>query len=199
MPDRETGDRTDRVDRAMREPERDHRTGRAAAAERIRNQTQWVDLQVQRAMERGEFDDLPGAGKPLNLPDTHDPDWWVKGLVERERITGIAPPAISLRLEDAELDAVLDKEAGEQGVRRVVKDFNRRVVEARRQLEGGPPVITPTRDVETEVTAWRARREERRRQAARRTAATPAGPAEPPDPPAGRGLLRRLSGWFSRP
>ena len=80
-----------RAQRARIEEERDERTGRSAAAERIRNQTRWVDLQVQRAMERGEFDDLPGAGKPLDLPDKHDPDWWVKQLIEREQITGIAP------------------------------------------------------------------------------------------------------------
>ena len=30
--------------------------------------------------ERGEFDNLPGAGKPLpGLDGTDDPDWWVKG------------------------------------------------------------------------------------------------------------------------
>jgi len=152
--------------RYWQEKAQDERTGRSAAGERIRNQTHWVDLQVRRAMERGEFDDLPGAGKPLNLPEKHDPDWWVKKLIEREQITGIAPAAISLRLEDAELDSVLDREATEDGVRRVVEDFNRRIVEARRQLTGGPPVITPTRDADNEVEAWRQRREQRR--AARR-------------------------------
>ena len=130
----------DRIDRSRLEDERDERTGRSAAAERIRNQTRWVDLQVQEAMRRGEFDDLPGAGKPLDLPDKHDPDWWVKQLIEREQITGIAPAAIGLRKEDAELDAVLDREASADGVRRVVTDFNARVVDARRQLTGGPPV-----------------------------------------------------------
>ena len=55
-------------------------------------------------MDRGDFDDLPGAGKPLQLPEQHDPDWWVKRLIEREKITGVAPPAIALRHEDAELD-----------------------------------------------------------------------------------------------
>lgn len=138
--------------------ERDERTGRGAAAERVRNQTTWVDLQVQKAIKRGEFDDLPGAGKPLNLPDEHDPDWWVKRLVERENITGIAPPAIALRKEDAELDARLDREATAEDVRREVEDFNARVVEARRQLTGGPPVVTPTRDVGAEVEAWGKRR-----------------------------------------
>jgi hypothetical protein len=129
------------------------------AAQRIEQQALWVDLQVRRAIERGEFDDLPGAGKPIRgLDGAHDPDWWVKSLIERERITGVLPPALALRKEDAELDARLDREPTEDGVRRSVEDFNRRVVDARRQLLGGPPVITPTRDVEQEVDAWRARR-----------------------------------------
>ena len=132
------------------------------APARIDQQTLWVDRQVRAAIERGEFDNLPGAGKPLRLPDTHDPDWWVKGLVEREKLTGIAPPAISLRAEDAALDAELDRLATEEQVRSTLEDFNRRVVEARRQLQGGPPVVTPTRHIEDEVNAWRQRRAERR-------------------------------------
>jgi len=134
-----------------------------APAQRMEQQALWVDMQVRKAMERGEFDNLPGAGKPIKgLGSTHDPDWWVKSLVEREKITGVLPPALGLRKEDAELDAVIDREGSEDGVRRVVKDFNRRVVEARRQLTGGPPVVTPTRDEDAEVVAWRARRAERR-------------------------------------
>jgi hypothetical protein len=144
--------------RYWQEKAQDDRTGRSASAERIRNQTHWVDLQVRRAMERGEFDNLPGAGKPLDLPDKHDPDWWVKKLIEREQITGVLPPALALRKEDAELDATLDRESAERVVRELLEDFNKRVIEARRQLLGGPPVITRTRDVEAEVVAWRARR-----------------------------------------
>lgn len=132
--------------------------------QRIEQQALWVDLQVRQAMARGEFDNLTGAGKPIRgLGGTHDPDWWVKSLVEREQISGALPPALALRREDAGLDEVLDRETTEEGVRRTVEDFNRRVVAARRQLLGGPPVITPTRDVEQELVAWRARREERRR------------------------------------
>ncbi len=174
-----------RIDRSRLEDERDDRTGRSAAQERIRNQTRWVDLQVQQAMERGEFDDLPGAGKPLALPDKHDPDWWVKRLIEREKITGIAPPAIGLRKEDAELDGLLDREATPDGVRRVVEDFNARIVEARRQLTGGPPVVTPTRDVDAEVEAWRERRAERRARAAEQTARDAAPSQRPGRRPAG--------------
>ncbi|QNN54905.1 DUF1992 domain-containing protein [Nocardioides mesophilus] len=142
-----------------------------APRHRIEQQTLWVDRQVRAAMARGEFDNLPGAGKPLQLPDQHDPDWWVKRLIEREKITGVLPPALGLRKEDAELDATLDRLATEQEVRRAVEDFNRRVVEARRQLLGGPPVVTQTRDPEAEAVAWRERRVERRRRAAEVAAA----------------------------
>ncbi|MGH3444310.1 MAG: DUF1992 domain-containing protein [Nocardioidaceae bacterium] len=129
---------------------------------RADQQALWVDQQVRQAMRRGEFDNLPGAGKPLKLSDTHDPDWWVKRLIERENISGLAPPAIALRREDATLEATLDEEPTADDVRRVVSDFNARVIEARRQLLGGPPVVTATRDVEAEVEAWRARRASRR-------------------------------------
>jgi hypothetical protein len=158
-----------------RRPQRDERTGRSAAAARIAQQASWVDQQVRQAMERGEFDDLPGQGKPIeDLGVEHDPDWWLKKLVERENIA-LLPPAIALRKEDAELDARLDAIPAESEVRRELADFNRRVVETRRQLQGGPPVVTPTRDVDAEVTAWRERRTALI--AAQRAAREAAGPA----------------------
>jgi hypothetical protein len=143
-------------------PDEDEAADDDAPRNRIEQQTLWVEHQVRAAMARGEFDNLPGAGKPLNLPDQHDPDWWVKGLIEREKITGVLPPALALRREDAELDAELDRLGSEEEVRRTLADFNERVVAARRQLQGGPPVVTPLREVEDEVNAWRQRRAERR-------------------------------------
>jgi hypothetical protein len=151
-------------------PER--RTGSAAAAARIKHQQTWVDLQVQQAMARGEFDDLPGAGKPIEgLGAEHDPDWWLKQLVERERIA-VLPPSVMLRKEDAELDDRLDEYAAEAQVRAHVEDFNERVVKARYLLPAGPPLVTMPRDVEATVEGWRERRAERRR-------VPPAGPAVP--------------------
>ena len=65
-----------------------------AASMRMEQQTLWVDFQVRKAMERGEFDDLPGAGKPLKLDETHDPNWWLRKLVERENVA-VLPPGYS--------------------------------------------------------------------------------------------------------
>jgi hypothetical protein len=134
----------------------------AARESRVARQPQWVERQIQQAMRRGEFDNLPGTGKPIpDLDAPHDPDWWLKRLIERERITGVLPPALALRTEDARLDETLDREATSDGVRRVVEDFNARIVEARRQLQGGPPVITALRDVDDEISSWTERRIER--------------------------------------
>jgi Domain of unknown function (DUF1992) len=164
---------------------RDGRTGRSAAAARIEQQQTWVDLQIRQAMERGEFENLPGAGKPIEgLGEQHDPDWWLKKLVERERIA-VLPPSLALRKEDAELDERLDRHHTEAEVRRDVEDFNARVIRARYTPTDGPPLITMPRDVDATVQAW-AERLEARRTAARAAART--------DPAAGRRKRR----WWNR-
>ena len=131
-----------------------------------------AETAIQQAFRRGEFDNLPGAGKPLpDLHEVHDPDWWIRKKIERENLTGLGPPALTLRTESAQLRARLDALHLESDVRAVLDDFNRRVKEARRQLLGGPPVVTPPRDVDADVEAWRERRDvARREEAARRQA-----------------------------
>ncbi|WP_295034853.1 DUF1992 domain-containing protein [uncultured Microbacterium sp.] len=132
-----------------------------------------VETAIQVAIRQGQFDDLPGAGKPIpGLGAHHDPDWWIRRKIERENLTGLGPPALMLRVEDRELDAHLDGLRREADVRAVLEDFNRRVIEARRQLLGGPPVVTRPRDVDAEIAAWRQRREAA-------VAAAPAAVAEP--------------------
>ena len=145
-------------------------------------QSQAVEMAIQQAIRRGDFDNLPGAGKPLtNLNRVHDPDWWIREKIQSERITGLGPPALTLRTEDAQLEGRLDQAFTEADVRSILDDFNRRVIEARRQLLGGPPVVTMTRDVDAEVAAWKARRETR-----------PAEPTDEPEPPPRRSWRDRL-------
>ena len=145
----------------------DRTSGGDAAAARLRaqHQTSWVDQQIRVAMARGDFDDLPGAGKPLDLTDRDDPNWWVRRLIEREQITGVLPPALQLRKDDADLDAKLDRTIVESDARRWVEEFNAAVIRARYTPVDGPPLITMPRDVEETLAAWRERRDERRRTA----------------------------------
>lgn len=132
--------------------------GPPQAVGRMERRAGWVDVLVDQAIARGEFDHLPLAGKPLPNLGRHDPDWWLKAYVERERITGVLPEALQLRADAERLHDRLDKMRSEARVREALTEFNRRIVDARRQLLGGPPVVTPLRDVEAEVAAWRDRR-----------------------------------------
>lgn len=170
---------------ASRPEERDARTGGAAAAARMHDQVTWVDQQIRVAMEKGDFDDLPGAGKPIpGLDGDHDPDWWLNKLIEREQIV-LLPPSVQLRKDDADLDDALDKLVREDDVRREVGDFNARVLRARYSPQDGqPPLVTMPRDVDETVTAWAARRVERRAAA---IAARQPRPAPRPDRASGRG------------
>ena len=133
-------------------------------------------------MDRGDFDDLPGAGKPIaDLGESHDPNWWLKKLVEREHVA-VLPPSLALRKEDTELDGTLDALTTESEVRRHVEDFNERVVAARYRLPEGPPLVTMPRGVEETVSAWRERRTARiaaQRAAARKALANQATEAPP--------------------
>lgn len=184
-------DDQDRTHPAAHTPDRDERTGRSAAAARIAQQASWVDQQVRQAMERGEFDNLPGHGKPIeDLGAEHDPDWWVKKLVERENIA-LLPPALALRKEDAELDDRLDRINVESEVRREVADFNARIRKAMYTPPtgpSGPPLITRPRDEDAEVAAWSGRR------TARIEAQRALRAAEPEPAPRGRWWHR----WISR-
>ena len=50
---------------------------------------QWesfVEKQIREGMARGEFDNLPGQGKPLpGLDGTRDDDWWIKRKLKEEQ------------------------------------------------------------------------------------------------------------------
>lgn len=145
----------------------------AAPSPNAEQRAAYVETALQQAFRRGDFDNLPGKGKPLpELGGTHDPDWWIKRKIQSENLTGLGPPALTLRTEAAQLESRLDALHSEADVRQVVEDFNARVREARRQLLGGPPVVTALRNLDDEVSAWHERRR------AREAASTAAREAE---------------------
>jgi hypothetical protein len=118
-----------------------------------------IDRQIREAQERGDFDDLPGTGKPIpDRGELHDENWWIKDLVRREQLTGIAPATLRVRKEIEDLTQRLDAEQFEATVRRLVADLNERIDQARRGLLEGPPVAVTPLALEAVVAAWRARR-----------------------------------------
>ncbi|MEU6084125.1 DUF1992 domain-containing protein [Streptomyces sp. NPDC047108] len=118
----------------------------------------WVDKQIREATERGAFDNLPGAGKPLadaNAP--YDEEWWIKKKMHDEG--GMAlPPTLAVRKEAYEARAAALEAASEPEVRRIVADINDRIREAIRTPLAGPPLNLVPFDVETVVQEWRDQR-----------------------------------------
>ncbi|SEG98326.1 protein of unknown function [Nonomuraea solani] len=119
----------------------------------------WIDRQIREAEERGAFDDLPGAGKPLPGLDRHlDENWWIKQKIESEGLSMALPPTLALR-RDAEV--ALGEARGarsEAEARRIVEEINERIREAIRTGLPGPPLNLMPFDVDQVVSEWRQAR-----------------------------------------
>ncbi|MFC4104440.1 DUF1992 domain-containing protein [Micromonospora zhanjiangensis] len=143
-----------------------------------------VDAQLRAARERGEFDNLPGAGKPL--PKRHSPDdelWWIKDYIAREGLPtdALLPPALRLAREIEHLPGRVAGLAAESLVREAVADLNRRIADHLRLPPPGPYVPLRRLDPDQVVRDWQAAR------------APTAGEAPAPAPPA-----RPRRRWFHR-
>lgn len=143
-----------------------------------------VDAQIRAAEERGEFDNLPGKGKPI--PGAGEPDddlWWVRGFVKREGLPAEAMLPTWLRLRK-EVEILPERVRGlrsERAVRDLVEDLNQQI--GRELLiPTGPKAPPRAVDVAEMVELWRAAR-------AARPEPEPAAP-----PVAGAGRRR----WFRR-
>ncbi|WP_405144201.1 DUF1992 domain-containing protein [Sphaerisporangium sp. NBC_01403] len=119
----------------------------------------WVDRQIREAMERGEFDDLPGTGKPIpGLDKPLDEMWWVKQKMRRENVSYL-PPTLALRKEAEDALAAASRATAEPEVRKIVADINEKIREAIRTGLSGPPLNLMPFDVERVVREWRERHE----------------------------------------
>jgi len=118
----------------------------------------WVERQIREAQERGEFDNLPGAGKPI--PGINGPAeelWWVKQYLRRENLSYL-PPTLALRREVADVLADVPDAPSESAVRRRIAELNQKIAAAIRVPLDGPPLNLMPLDVEEVVESWRRRR-----------------------------------------
>ncbi|NLU66002.1 DUF1992 domain-containing protein [Streptomyces sp. HNM0574] len=121
----------------------------------------WADRQIREAGERGAFDNLPGAGKPLpGEGRPYDEQWWIRQKMRDEDLSCL-PPSLALRKDvqdarEAALDARTESEA-----RRIVSEINVRIREAIRHPPEGPPFRTAPLDPDRILTERRARRGQR--------------------------------------
>lgn len=118
----------------------------------------WVDRQIREGMEQGDFDRLPGHGKPIaDIDRPHDELRWVREKLRREGHSHL-PPTLAIRKE---LDVTLERIAAagsEAEVRGLVTDINGRIRRVNSMATAGPPSTVALLDVEDVVRRWHADR-----------------------------------------
>ncbi|CAM5476174.1 DnaJ family domain-containing protein [Streptomyces griseomycini] len=119
----------------------------------------WADKQIRDAEARGEFERLPGAGRPLprDVEATYDELWWVKRKMAREGFS-VLPPALALRKEAEDALQAALAAPSERIVRKILAEINDRIREMMFKPPPGPPLGKKPYDVEDVVRQWRERR-----------------------------------------
>jgi hypothetical protein len=121
----------------------------------------WIEEQIQDAQREGQFDRLEGVGRPIpGIEAPYDPLWWVKKLLEREKIS-MLPLGLEVRAKvDKMLDAVW-RVPTEAHVRERIGVINAEIARANRTAAAGPPTTLAPLDVDDVLTEWRRRRASR--------------------------------------
>ena len=116
----------------------------------------WVDRQIHDAEQRGDFDNLPGKGKPLADVDAPLDDlWWVKRKLKEEGLSFL-PPALAIRREVEITRERIATADTEERVRELVAAINVRIREINRNTISGPPTTVMPMNADDVVARWRA-------------------------------------------
>ena len=119
----------------------------------------WIDRQVREGMERGDFDGLPGHGKPIrDLDRPHDELWWVRDKLRREGVSYL-PPTLALRKDVEDARDAIARSTTEADVRQIVEEINERIRSVNRLAAAGPPSNLMPLDLERTLEEWRAGRD----------------------------------------
>jgi hypothetical protein len=119
----------------------------------------WIEVLIREGRERGEFDDLPGAGKPLTgIEAPHDELWWVRKKLQSEGVSYL-PPALALRKDREDTLALVDATPSEARARRLLEELNVRIQQVNRSSIVGPPSTVMVVDVDEAMREWWAKRD----------------------------------------
>ncbi|MGE5190513.1 MAG: DnaJ family domain-containing protein [Gemmatimonadota bacterium] len=87
-----------------------------------------AEQRIREAIERGEFDRLPGAGQPLRLDDDAMVPPELRVAYKILKNAGCLPPELELRKEIVTLRALL-RAVGDDGERRAtIRELNRKLL-----------------------------------------------------------------------
>ncbi|WP_405981577.1 DUF1992 domain-containing protein [Streptomyces sp. NBC_00158] len=108
----------------------------------------FVDRQIREAADRGEFEELPGWGKPMaSLDAPYDEMWWIRRKLHGEGFA-VLPPALALRKEAEDAREAALAAATERRAREILAEVNEKIRTALRRPPPGPPLGLREFDVE---------------------------------------------------
>ncbi|MGI9516488.1 MAG: DUF1992 domain-containing protein [Pirellulaceae bacterium] len=113
-----------------------------------------AEAKIEQAIKEGEFENLSGLGKPLNLDLTHDNEfWWLREKAKRENLS-VLPPALILKREvQMRFDRIMELDSAEQ-VRTAVMELNQWIIGANLKVLWGPPSEVQPLQIDAVVQRW---------------------------------------------
>ena len=115
-----------------------------------------AENKIQTAIDAGEFDELPGFGKPLaDLDQPFSHASWLRQKAEKEQLN-LLPPALQLKADVARKLDLLKLSKEEAKLRDALKALNEWIASSNRQILWGPPSNTMPVDVEAFIEGWKS-------------------------------------------
>ncbi len=94
-----------------------------------------VEEAIRKAQERGEFDNLPGKGKPIDLSEYFETPEEVRVAQLVLKNAGMSSPEVELLKEIARLREVLDETKDEKKQKELQKQIQEKQIEFSLRLE----------------------------------------------------------------
>jgi hypothetical protein len=97
-----------------------------------------IEKKIQDAQENGDFDDLPGKGKPIDLEDDRNIPEELRLTYKILKNADCLPPELELRKEIRTMEDMLDKIPDEKAKYKHIKKINYKIMQLNMMGKGSP-------------------------------------------------------------
>ncbi len=94
-----------------------------------------AEEKIRAAMERGEFDNLPGAGRPLALEDLSAVPEHLRAGYKLLKNAGFVPPEVELKKEIARLEEALARAHSQKEKQALLRQLQEKTITCNVMLE----------------------------------------------------------------
>lgn len=100
-----------------------------------------IEKRIKEAQKRGEFDDLPGSGQPINIEDdSHIPED-LRLAYKILKNADCLPPELELKREIRQMEDMLENIPDEKEKYRQIKRINYKILQLNMMGRGSSPLL----------------------------------------------------------